>query len=248
MLGEFIAHKRILGFVLGWLGFLMPWQVCAGGEAQNSQKPQKLETYLQQLGYGAIHLKRTEQNHLAVEGELDGKKAVFLIDTGNSFTTLDTKTGKRFKTLAKLGIGLEDPNLGKFSGSNVVLVDEVKLGTARFPNQPANVVALAHVATRAYERSTTAYEDCLIGCDFLLRHHCLLDCAGLTLYVRADKPSTEMRAAFESSLRRSGYHETVLIQTPGLVELCPAMVNGVALRLLVDSGQRFHFVGRSPRP
>jgi hypothetical protein len=213
-----------------------------GAEAPENPKPVTLDTYLQQLGYGAIPLKRTEQNHLAVEGELAGKKAVFLIDTGNSVTRLDKKTGSRFKTLAERGIRLEDPNLGEFPATNFVLVDELKLGTARFPNQPANVTALGHQATSAYEISTSAYEDCLIGCDFLLRHHCLLDCAGLKLYVRADKLSTDMRAALESSLRRSGYHETVLIPTRALVELCPASVNGVALRLLVDSGSIFTFL------
>lgn len=202
-------------------------------------KPVTLEAYLQELGYGSIPLKRTEQNHLAVEGELAGKKAVFIIDTGNSVTRLDKKTGSRFKTLAERGLRLEDPNLGEFPGTNFVLIDELKLGTARFPNQPAMVTALGHVATGAYEVSTSAYEDCLIGCDFLLRHHCLVDCAGLKLYVRADKPSTDMRAALESSLRRSGYHETVLIPTRALVGLCPASVNGVALRLLVDSGSAF---------
>jgi predicted aspartyl protease len=231
-----------LSMVLLWVGFLLSSQLCTGGAASQNPKPRTLETYLQQLGYGEIRLKRTEQNHLAVEGELNGKKAVFMIDTGNSVTRLDKKTGSRFKTLAERGIRLMDPNLGGFSGSNFVLVDEMKLGTARFPNQPAHVTALAHVSTSAYEISTSAYEDCLVGCDFLLRHHCLLDCAGLKLYVRADKPSTDIRAALESSLRQSGYHETILIPTRGLVELCPAKVNGVALRLLVDSGSVFTFL------
>jgi hypothetical protein len=234
-----LQNRARLSIILLWVGFLSSSQLCTGGEAPENPKPVTLETYLQQLGYGSIPLKRTEQNHLAVEGELSGKKAVFVIDTGDSVTRLDSKTGSRFKTLAERGIRLEDPNLGEFPGTNFVLVDELKLGTARFPNQPANVIALGHVATSAYEIGTSAYEDCLIGCDFLLRHHCLLDCSGLKLYVRADKPTTEMRAALESSLRRSGYHETVLIPTRGLVELCPASVNGVALRLLVDSGSVF---------
>lgn len=232
-------NRARLSMALLWMGFLLPAQLCTGAEAQTNSKPLTLETYLQQLGYGSIHLKRTEQNHLAVEGELAGKKAVFLIDTGNSITRLDKKVGSRFKTLAERGIRLEDPNLGELPRTNIVLVDEMKLGTARFPNQPANVTALAHVATSRYEIDTIAYEDCLIGCDFLLRHHCLLDIGGLKLYVRADKPTTDMRAALESSLRRSGYHETVLIPTRALVELCPAKVNRIAVRLLVDSGSVF---------
>jgi hypothetical protein len=234
-----LRNPARLSIVLFWMGFLLPSHLCIGAEAPENPKPVTLDTYLQQLGYGSIPLKRTEQNHLVVDGELAGKKAVFLIDTGNTVTRLDKKAGSRFKTLAERGIRLEDPNLGELPGTNFVLVDEMKLGTARFPNQPANVTALGHLATSRYEISTIAYEDCLIGCDFLLRHHCLLDTAHLKLYVRADKPSTDMRAVLESSLRRSGYHETVLIPTRGLVELCPARVNGVAIRLLVDSGSVF---------
>ena len=221
--------------VLLCVGFLWPSPLCTGGEAPENPKPVTLGAYLQELGYGSIPLKRTDQNHLAVEGEIAGKKAVFVIDTGNSFTRLDKKSGSRFKTLAERGLRLEDPNLGELTGTNFVLVEELKLGTARFPNQPAIVMALAHVGT-------INYEDCLIGCDFLLRHHCLVDCAGLKLYVRADKPSADLRAALESSLRRSGYHETVLRPTRAIVESCPASVNGVALRLVVDSGSVFTFL------
>lgn len=240
MLRELTRQNRArLSMVLLWMGFLLPSHLCTGAEAPPNSKPVTLETYLQQLGYGVIPLKRTEQNHLAVDGELAGKKAVFLIDTGNTFTRLDSKVGSRFKTLAERGIRLEDPNLGEFSETNFVLVDEMKLGTAKFPNQPAHVTALGHVATNPYEMSTIAYEDCLVGCDFLLRHHCLLDVGGLKLYVRADKPTTDLRAVLESGLRRSGYHETALIPTGALVELCPARVNGIAIKLLVDSGGVF---------
>ena len=249
MLLKLTSQNRVrFLMVLLWAGFLMPSQLCADGETPKTAKPLTLETYLQQLGYGAIRLKRTEQNHLAVEGELDGKKAVFLVDTGNSLTRLDKKAGKRFKTLAERGLRLEDPNLGQFQGTNFVLIEELKLGTARFPNQLASVTTLSHVATGPYERSTIAYEDCLLGCDFLLRHHALLDCAHLRLYVRADKPSPEMRATLESSLRQSGYHETILVSTRALVELCPVSINGVALRFLVDSGSIFTYLDDHPGP
>jgi len=240
MLRKFISQNCArLSIVLVCVGFLLPSQPCTGRQAPENPKPSTLEMYLQRLGYGAIRLKRTEQNHLVVEGELDGKKAVFIIDTGNSVTRLDQRTGHRFKTLAERGLKLEDPNLGEFSGTNFVFIDELKLGTARFPNQLATVTTLGHLATGAHEVSLHAYEDCLLGCDFLLRHHCLLDCAGLRLYVRADRPGTEMRAALESSLHRSGYHETILTPTRALVEWCPASVNGVAVKLLVDSGSPF---------
>src|SRR5689334_15728200 len=134
MLRELSPQNRArLSIVLLWMGFLLPSQLCTGEEAQENPKPVTLDTYLQQLGYGAIPLKRTEQNHLAVEGELAGKKAVFMIDTGNSVTRLEKRIGSRFKTLAERGIRLEDPNLGELQGTNFVLVDEMKLGTARFP-------------------------------------------------------------------------------------------------------------------
>ena len=231
--------RSYFALFLAWLAFGLNLETSFAGEASERPKPVTLDGYLQQLGYGSIPLKRTEQNHLVVDGELGGKKAVIMIDTGNSFTRLDRRTGSRFKTLAELGITLEDPNLGSLSGTNLVLVDELRLGGAKFPNQPAHVTTLGHVATGRYESSTSAYEDCLIGCDFLLRHHCLLDCAGLKLYVRAGKPGPDVRAALENVLRRSGFHETNLEATPALVELCPAKVDGVPLRLLVDTGSVF---------
>src|SRR5258708_8312772 len=152
MLRKLISQNRArLSIVFLCAGFPLPSQLCTGGEAPENPKPLTLETYLQQLGYGAIRLKRTEQNHLAVEGELDGKKAVFIVDTGNSVTRLDKKAGNRFKTLAQRNLRLEDPNLGEFPGTNFVLIDELKLGTASFPNQPPPAPTLLHVATRTYE-------------------------------------------------------------------------------------------------
>jgi len=74
MLRELTQQNRVrFSIVLLCMGFLLPSQLCNGGEALENPKPLTLEAYLQELGYASIPLKRTDQNHLAVEGEIAGK-------------------------------------------------------------------------------------------------------------------------------------------------------------------------------
>jgi len=76
--------------------------------AAEQQSGHSLDNYLKRLGYESIPLKYDHGNHLLAIGEIDGKSRDVLIDTGCSFTTVDTDIARKMKTLGSLGVQLED--------------------------------------------------------------------------------------------------------------------------------------------
>lgn len=204
--------------------------VALGDQVERHPRP-ALEIYLKKLGYVPIPLERGDQNNLLMEARLGGDKCRLLVDTGCTFTVLDPHIARKFKTLRERGIKLEDPDLGALEDPSIVLVDDLKLGPAQFTNQPAYV--------KPVKPTFGSLEDGIIGCDFFLRHFCLIDCANLRLYVRAEALKPEARNALEASLSQSGYHETRLQPTRALVLICETRINGGLAKLLVDTGSAY---------
>src|SRR5437667_2349343 len=190
-----------------------------GADKSPKQTGPTLESFLAKLGYTAIPLKRGQHNDLRVTAHLAGKEKEFLVDTGWSLTTLDTPLGRKFKTARERGVELKDTVLGVLDDSETVLIDELKLGAARFLDQPARVRPLS-------ASGESAFADGVLGCDFLLRHFCLIDCAELRLYVRSEHLSREGKVAFEASLNQSGWHGAPLDRTSALVRTCKANIEG----------------------
>jgi predicted aspartyl protease len=197
---------------------------CVAGETQ--LKP-SLENYLKGIGYEPIPLNRNEQNDLVARAELHGKQRSLVVDTGWSLTTLDKGVARKLKTLGELNLKLEDSFLGTITNPAIVLMD-LKLGRAVFTNQPARVESL--------QFGGRWVGDGVLGCDFLFRNYCLIDCLSRRLYVRGAAPPLEIRNALEESLRRSGYHEVDLSREFNLVLTFEAKANDQPLRLLVDTG------------
>jgi predicted aspartyl protease len=188
---------------------------------------QSLENYLKRLGYEPIPLKRDHANHLLVSGQIDGKSRDIMVDTGCSFTTVDSDVARKLKTLGSLGVRLEDSFLGTLTNAKTCLMT-VKLGDAIFTNQPAH--------SKALNAGGHSDSDCLLGCDFLFRNFCLIDCTSQKLYVRGTEPPKQAVEALNESLRRSGYHEIKLEPTSGLVMTASGSVNGHPVKLLLDTG------------
>src|SRR6267142_732889 len=109
--------------------------------AAEQQSGHSLDNYLKRLGYESIPLKYDHGNHLLAIGEIDGNSRDVLIDTGCSFTTVDTDIARKMKTLRSLGVQLEDSFLGTLTNAKTCLM-RVKLGNATFTNQPAHSKAL----------------------------------------------------------------------------------------------------------
>jgi hypothetical protein len=151
-------------------------------------------------------------------------------------TTLDEAQARSLKTLGELGVVLEDSLMGTLTNSSIVLMDKLKLGRAQFLNQPANVrkLEMDYLPTP---------NDAILGCDFLFRNSCLLDCGARRLYVRAAKPSEEESKALEQTLLRSGFVEAA-VRWRGILTV-GTEVNQQPVSLGVDTGGAFSVLDNS---
>jgi len=207
-----------------WLTILFMTGSAGAAEQRTSHS---LENYLKRLGYDAIPLRRDHGNHLMVDGQIDGKSHDFMVDTGCTITTVDSSIGRKLKTLKSLGVQLQDSYFGAITNADTRVMT-VKLGAAIFTNQPAN--------SKTLDLGGHMDADCLLGCDFLFRNFCLIDCTGQKLYVRATEPPSQAGQALEESLRRSGFHDVKLHPTSELVMTVSGNVNRQPVKLLLDTG------------
>lgn len=223
-----------IGPLLGGLLFLTcpPWAV---GAKPDKQVRPTLEQLLKQLGFGVIPMERNEQNHLYVEARFGGKKRLLSVDTACTMTTLDKSVAKNLKTLKQLGASLKDPNLGVFDDPSIVMIEVLELGSIRLLNQPAGVMSLG-----------LTFEHGILGCDFLMRHWCLIDCMDRRLYVRGSALKADAQDVLERSLSQSGYHCARLSRTKALALTCDAKINAVPVKLLVDTGAPFTILDDEP--
>jgi len=198
--------------------------------AAEQQSGHSLDNYLKRLGYESIPLKYDHGNHLLAVGEIDGKSRDIMVDTGCTLTTVDSDIARKMKTLGSLGVQLEDSFLGTLTNSKTCLMT-VKLGNAIFTNQPAH--------SKALNAGGHSSADCLLGCDFLFRNFCLIDCTTHKLYVRAIEPPKQAEEALEGSLRQSGFHQIKLQPTASLVMTVPGRINGLPVKLFLDTGGAF---------
>jgi predicted aspartyl protease len=215
----------------------MPFLACeAAGAAGNSPEQNRpaLEDLLKQLGFRVVPLKGGRGSQLFLDAQVCGKPRRFLIDTGCPITTLDKSAAKNLKSLRDLGATLDDPVLGRADDPSLVLMDELRLGSARLVNQPARV------------RSLAPLEYGILGCDFFLRHNCLIDGANGRLFLRGTALKVEAQAMLERSLTRSGYHETGMVIGDTLLPTCDARINSVPVRLLVATGSLFTLLDDGP--
>ena len=203
--------------------------VASAAQAEKGARP-SLDDYLKSVGYLPVALKRGENDKFLAEGVLAGKKRSFFVDSGWGTTTLNEAAARGLKSLGELGVTLEDSFLGKLSDPSIVLMDNLTLDRAQFLNQPAKVRDLR------MDFIVTGF-DGVLGCDFLFRNYCLIDCFSRQLYVRGSRPSDETTLAMDATLRNSGFTGVPFDLKYGLT--VEARVRDEAFRLLIDTGSTF---------
>lgn len=164
---------------------------------------------LLKLGYLQVELRRTDENSLFLFARVNGRKRSCLVDTGWSFTTVSTNTAARL--------------------TNSNLIDHLELGSVSLTNQP----------TRAQDiriAGEPASSDVVLGCDFLLAHHAILDCANRRLYLRHNALTLEEAASLKKLLADSNRVSAEMnLRSPPAMTIATRL-NGHAAEFLVDSG------------
>jgi hypothetical protein len=103
------------------------------------------------------------------------------------------------------------------------------LGRLTFTNEPTVVQDL-----RVNEHPTAF--DLVLGCDFLIRHHAVIDCAGRRLYLRRKALANEPMNELAALLRGRGFVASDIKQHDPLALTCAAKLNGRDVAMLVDTG------------
>ncbi len=166
---------------------------------------------LKQLGYEQVILRGTAENHLFLFGRVNGRPRSCLVDTGWSYTTINLNTARRLTTPGT--------------------VNELQLGRVTLTNEPV-------VAQALRVNGQPASFDLVLGCDFLIRHHAVIDCAGRRLYLRHEPLANEARKTLAEVLHRrgGGGGAARLTRREPLALTCAAKLNGGDVELLVDTG------------
>ena len=196
------------------------------GRAAEPVTPPSLDQFLKRAGFEGIEY-RIDDREALVQGRLGNKNRTFLLDTGWALTTLDAHAARGLKTLGELNVKLDDSLGGRLSDPDIVLMEELTLGRAKFLNQPAKV--------RELKPEFTGWRyDGVLGFDFYYRNHCLVDCGGRRLYVRGSKPSEAVADTLAKSLRLSRFVEVPMAGRYGTT--VDVEINGQTVKLLVDTG------------
>jgi predicted aspartyl protease len=192
-----------------WISALLAVLLLATTLAATSADAAGLAADLKRLGYQEIELRRTGENHLFLFARVNGHRSSCLVDTGWSLTTISTNTAQRLTSTESLG--------------------ELKLGAVTLTNEPTAVRDLR------VKGQPTAF-DLVLGCDFLLRHHAVIDCLGRRLYLRWEALAGESKTELAASLRGRAFVALDLKRHNPLALTCPARLNGRDVELLVDTG------------
>lgn len=197
--------------------------------AETNPPSPTLEGYLKMLGYYPVSLQRHGGLSPSVDVQIGAGRHRFGVDTGCTITTVDKKVGTGWSSLKNLGSVLEDSVFGRWTNDCLVVIPDMQIGAARFTNQPAYL-----------EKFSAALTDGgvvgILGVDFMLRSHGLLDCIGPRLFVRSSALTPGSRANLGRTMEGSGFKQVRLKRCLGLGLACDAMLNGHPVTLLLDSG------------
>jgi predicted aspartyl protease len=192
-----------------WISALLAGLFLATTLASTTAEAASLAADLKRLGYQEIELRRTGENHLFLFARVNGRRRSCLVDTGWSLTTISTNTAQQLTTPDSL--------------------DELTLGHVTLTNEPTVVRDLR------VNGQPTAF-DLVLGCDFLIRHHAVIDCAGRRLYLRREALANEPLSELAALLRGRGFVALDMKRHNPLALTCAAKLNGRDVAMLVDTG------------
>jgi hypothetical protein len=217
-------RKNLISFgVAAGMAFAPP---CLFGALQDSS----LAYLMVEKGFTPLSLKRAG-NHFYVSCKLNGRAARLLVDTGAGATVI------ALGTLKSLGVPLTERqgNVYGFlglAGKNIEAgeIKDFQVGPYQAGVQPVGAWDFSyHISPRGSSM------DGLLGIDFLHRHHGVIDCFRMHLFLKPPSAPSNS-AAWSAGLRAGGATEIPMqfVAYRGLT--VPARINGRSGSFVIDTG------------
>ena len=136
--------------------------------------------------YRPIALTRTAMGHFSLNGTIDGKPAVFIVDTGASNTVVGRRTADSFgfdvTHVDDLGGGLG------VSGARTERAPVQQLQLDGFDTHLDSVFVMdIDAVNQALVDNGSEAVDGVVGGDVLMRSEAIIDCAGAMLYLKEQR-------------------------------------------------------------
>lgn len=206
-----------------------------------SQQP-SMGQYLEGLGYRVIRTKPVRWwGGSRVNGRLEGKRVEFYCFPGAAYSLVDPSLTNRLKRLGELGVTLSGSYLGDLAGDNALVAEHLALGDTEFYNQPLRV---GRPSPELRDRGVRV----ILGNDFLLRYHAVVELGSGRLYLRSEALPASAAEGLAASLRASGYAEVGLGLPVVPWFTCRGEVEGLPMTLLLDFGGGLSVLDNRLRP
>ena len=164
---------------------------CAGlklyarpSDSARSLPPGGLNAYLETYGYNEVPLKRSSISDFEVLAKVNGRDALWLVDTGAAITLLDVSVSR------KAGIKLHRTpySVGGAGGGRqqiaVGIVDTLRLHKLQVRGAPIAVSDISSAGGTGPQEPGRPPIDGYLGADFLREKRAIIDCARMKLYLR----------------------------------------------------------------
>jgi predicted aspartyl protease len=179
------------------------------GGGPTGATPLVLSDELTGLGYEQVGLRSTADRQLYLPARIENRRAVCIVDTGWSFTTISAQAA------------------ASVAGSNQISL--LKLDRLVLTNIPVRVAAPPVAGQQ------TSYE-LVLGAAFLSRHHAWLDLAGKKMFLHEATPANSLTAELHHRLRRAGWREVELERRQPAAWTVDAKLGTRDFRMLLDTG------------
>ena len=142
-----------------------------------------LQQFLLEKGYSKTKLKLTKTNHFEIKASINGKKGLFILDTGASNSCVGFEASKTFKLKVKeskiMAAGAGAINMEtKMSKKN-----KLKIGKWRYDKVVLVLFNLSHVNTALINHNSKPV-DGIIGADILKKAKAVIDYEKKYLYLK----------------------------------------------------------------
>ncbi len=173
---------QTFSFVIDCAGLqLFAWK--AHGVDDRGTPPGGLGDYLRAHGYGEIPMKRQSISDFEVAANVNGRRALWLVDTGAAITLLDSGISRR----AGIHLNRTKFTVGGAGGGrqriDVGIVDSLRFSSVRVRSA---VIAVSDITSHnsALQDPGKPAIDGYLGADFLRERNAIIDCSQMRLYLR----------------------------------------------------------------